>query len=56
MSYKGFEITKEKKTINHRYNLKEVYKIKTNKWFNCLEFLSLDSVHKFIDKEVLKNE
>lgn len=52
--YKGFKIIKEKKAINHKFNIKYIYKIKTDYWFNCLEFLSLDRLYKFIDKEVLK--
>ena len=54
MKYKGFEIIKEKKEINHKYDIREIYKIKTRLWFNCLKFLSLESLKKFVNKEVLK--
>jgi len=54
MRYKNFEITTEEKTINHKYDIRKVFKIKTNKWFKDVEFLSLDSLYKFIDKESLK--
>ena len=54
MKYKGFEIIKEKKEINHKYDIREIYKIKTGLWFNCLKFLSLESLKKFVNKEVLK--
>jgi hypothetical protein len=54
MNYKNFEILKEVKQINHKYDIRTVYKIKTNLWFNSMEFLSINSLYKFIDKEVLK--
>lgn len=55
MNYKGFEIIKENKAINHKYDLRDIYKIKTNLWFNCLEFYNLEGLYKFIDKEIKIN-
>ena len=54
MKYKNFEILKEIKQITHTYDKREVFKIKTNEWFKCVEFLSLNNLYKFIDKEVEK--
>ncbi len=52
MNYKGFEIIINKKEVNHKFNIKRVYSIKTDLWFNCIEFLNLKSLYEFINKEI----
>ena len=53
-TYKGYKIIEEQKPINHKYDIRTIYKIKTNKWFNSIIFMSLSSLYKFINKECLK--
>jgi len=44
------QIVSKKEAINHKYNIREVFYIKTNEWFKAIQFPNKESAERFLKK------